>query len=237
MAKYTITMSCGHEDTIALFGKGSERERKIEYYKNHGLCKECYKKKMEEKEANEELAFCADVLPWIDDDQDILLSVWFSGDTKPNKEAIKGLGYSWSERESAEDFYTIAYVPMCWNKIIKLDDLKEEIQKAISVGAKCKITKSLFSSINYQIAKDKQQECKAIKTEISKIQKPIMPEILKGRKWNQKIYGKTGNHTIYLDNEKTMITDDQADEIESYLKAKKEYENKVAEIKSQWTNR
>ena len=53
MAKYTIMMSCGHEDTIALFGKGSERERKIEYYKNHGLCKGCYKKRMEEKEAND----------------------------------------------------------------------------------------------------------------------------------------------------------------------------------------
>lgn len=48
--KYTITMSCGHEDNVELFGSGSERERKLEYFKNCGLCKECYKKKMRKME-------------------------------------------------------------------------------------------------------------------------------------------------------------------------------------------
>lgn len=41
MAKYEITFSCGHTETIQLVGKISERERKIEYFKNHGLCSEC----------------------------------------------------------------------------------------------------------------------------------------------------------------------------------------------------
>lgn len=47
--KYTILMSCGHEDVVDLVGKNSDRERKIEYFKSYGLCKECYKKQMEEK--------------------------------------------------------------------------------------------------------------------------------------------------------------------------------------------
>lgn len=43
MAKYDITFSCGHTGTIELFGKTSERERKINYFENHGLCAECRK--------------------------------------------------------------------------------------------------------------------------------------------------------------------------------------------------
>lgn len=31
--KYEIMMSCGHEDTVELFGKEKERDRKIEYFK------------------------------------------------------------------------------------------------------------------------------------------------------------------------------------------------------------
>lgn len=43
MAKYDITYSCGHKGEITLFGKTSERERKIAWYENTGLCPECKK--------------------------------------------------------------------------------------------------------------------------------------------------------------------------------------------------
>ena len=43
MAKYQVKMSCGHIETIELFGKGAERERKIEWLKEHGICSVCYK--------------------------------------------------------------------------------------------------------------------------------------------------------------------------------------------------
>ena len=93
MAKYTILMSCGHEDVVELLGKTADRERKIEYYKNNGLCKECYKKKMVEQAESEGLIFNATVLPYIDEkDGSILLNVWFSGNTKPYKDNIKSLG-------------------------------------------------------------------------------------------------------------------------------------------------
>ena len=51
--KYTITMSCGHEERIELFGATKERDRKIDYFKSEGLCKECYKKKMQEEAEKE----------------------------------------------------------------------------------------------------------------------------------------------------------------------------------------
>lgn len=51
MAKYDIVFSCGHKETIELLGKVKDRERKIEYFREQGLCSECYKKKkqMEQK--------------------------------------------------------------------------------------------------------------------------------------------------------------------------------------------
>ena len=49
--KVNITYSCGHEGTIEVFGKAEERERKIKYFEEYGLCPDCYKeeKKGEEK--------------------------------------------------------------------------------------------------------------------------------------------------------------------------------------------
>ena len=50
--KVNITYSCGHEGTIEVFGKAEERERKIKYFEEYGLCPDCYKaeKQDEEKE-------------------------------------------------------------------------------------------------------------------------------------------------------------------------------------------
>lgn len=52
MAKYTIKFSCGHTAEISLYGKTSERERKIKWYEK-GVCPDCYKKGQEEKQALE----------------------------------------------------------------------------------------------------------------------------------------------------------------------------------------
>ena len=36
--KYEVTFSCGHTGTVQLHGKGDERERKIRYYEEYGVC-------------------------------------------------------------------------------------------------------------------------------------------------------------------------------------------------------
>lgn len=63
--KYTILMSCGHQVTVDLVGKNSERERKIKYFETQGLCKECYKKEMQELKASKPFVLNASVLPHI----------------------------------------------------------------------------------------------------------------------------------------------------------------------------
>lgn len=51
MAKYDVMMSCGHTQTIQLFGKMEDRRKKIAWLENHGLCTECAKKETERNHA------------------------------------------------------------------------------------------------------------------------------------------------------------------------------------------
>ena len=55
--KYTVKFSCGHEAEIVLFGKVSEREKKIAYYEKYGVCPSCYaeQKEMEKSIGCEEI--------------------------------------------------------------------------------------------------------------------------------------------------------------------------------------
>lgn len=158
--KYTILMSCGHEDEINILGKSSEKERKIEYFKSCGLCKKCYKKKMEEETASIPLTFNGTILPDINTkDGSILIYIWFSGNSKPYKDSIKNLGYRWGERKAASDYFSISRPPLCWGKIIEVEDLEKEIEKAESIGAINSILNDgLHERINYEIALQKRKK-------------------------------------------------------------------------------
>ena len=48
MAKYDVTYSCGHSGTVELFGPWNERQRKLEWFSEKGVCPECYKKQQAE---------------------------------------------------------------------------------------------------------------------------------------------------------------------------------------------
>ena len=52
--KYNVKFSCGHEEVRELFGKVSEREKRIAYWQAKGICSECYKKIQEEKRKEQE---------------------------------------------------------------------------------------------------------------------------------------------------------------------------------------
>lgn len=49
MAKYDIHFSCGHTGTIQLYGKESDRKRRIEWLEKYGTCSECYKNSLDEQ--------------------------------------------------------------------------------------------------------------------------------------------------------------------------------------------
>lgn len=222
--EYNIKFSCGHTGTVYLQGSMAERQRKIEYYKEEGLCKECYKKHMEEQAIKEGFKFNLSVLPEVNgEDGEMLFSAWFSGDTKPHKDEIKSLGYTWGSK----DIYSNGQ--KCWIKIIKKGDIDKEVEKSKSIGATfvdCDITKMEY----YNAALNAQRRWRKKSKKISQLNKPEVPDIIKGREWNRVIYGKSGNYTIYLDGVKTYITDAEAKEIKTYLNLNREYKYNVEVI-------
>lgn len=237
MAKYTVKMSCGHEQEVELFGEYSERRKKINFFENSGLCKDCYKRKMQEKQESDEFSFHVSISTDIDEeDGSILLNVWFEGNTKPHKDDIKSVGgYRWGERQSASDFFSTKMSPLCWTKTIKHSELEKEVMMASEIGADTKKMmddSDFFESTNYQIAVKKQKEWQEKKDKIESIEKPKAPSILVGHRWNYNIYGRKGNYSIYLDGKKTSISDQKAEEITDYLIKNEEYKKKVEEIKN-----
>ena len=40
--KYEVRFSCGHAETVELFGKNADRQRKIAWFEESGLCSKCY---------------------------------------------------------------------------------------------------------------------------------------------------------------------------------------------------
>lgn len=57
MAKYDVKFSCGHTGEVELIGKHEDRRRKIKYFEENGLCKECYKKMMDEEASKQKFSF------------------------------------------------------------------------------------------------------------------------------------------------------------------------------------
>ena len=41
--KYDVKMSCGHTETIQIYGTEKERNQKIYWYEQYGTCEECKK--------------------------------------------------------------------------------------------------------------------------------------------------------------------------------------------------
>lgn len=58
MAQYTITHTCGHTETVQLYGPGRERDRKAEWMTNN-ICPECFKAEQAAKRQAENEAAAA----------------------------------------------------------------------------------------------------------------------------------------------------------------------------------
>lgn len=232
--KYTVTYSCGHTGTVQLYGKTEERERKIKYYEEYGLCPECYKKQKQEENEKMGLVLCSTIEYELSRKGEIQVQLSFRGDTKPHKDEIKALGYRWTVLDDTQILST-ARPEMGWAKIVPYECMKEEKEKALSIGAreatmeekeklvqKNRFEEMLAAQILFKKEHgkelQKQQEQEEKLTDLLKEE----PDFIKGRRWNQKIYGKAGNYSIYPDGEKINISDEQAETLKDYLKKLKE---------------
>lgn len=229
--KYTVTYSCGHNGPVELYGKGSERERKLEWYATSGLCPECYKQQKRKEEKEQGLLLNYSICPYVDSDTgEFLVYVWFSGDTMSHKEVIKNLGYSFEDRRTSDDMFSFK-APKVWGATVALSRLNETIQEANAIGAiPSNNSVKLMESIDAGLAIKAQEKWQARQNKIQGIKKPAVPELIKGHKWNKKIYERSGSYSIYLDGNKTCIDDATADNIIKYVEDLETYLQVLSEI-------
>ena len=131
--KYDIMMSCGHIETVQIYGKADDRERKIRYFENYRTCKECYKQKMRERERKQGLLFHACIDPCVQQmDGDVYLLAWYGGDTITHSDII-GMGDAGGRKLNCRNFR---------KRLCRLHPLVQKKQKARN-RCKCIILKEL----------------------------------------------------------------------------------------------
>lgn len=228
MAKYDVTYSCGHTGTVQLYGKNEDRARKIESYKRYSLCPECYKKQKQEENEKLGLLICGVVDSDLSEDGE-----------------IRGLGYSWRVIDDTQILST-SRPDMGWVKLVPYSSLEEEKEKAFSIGAKeadvsqkeRDFQKSAFEEMlaakasflkHNKIMLEKKQQLKEKLNGLC----PVEPGVIRGKRWNQKVYGKAGRYSIYPDGEKQNISDEEAEKLKKYLEDLKEYRETERKLKEE----
>lgn len=231
MAKYTITYSCGHTGIVNLFGANKERESKIKFFEEQGLCPECYKAKKQAEEAAKPLTLTVKIARELSASGEILFCAELSGDTKPIKEQIKSLGFRWSEASGSGLSGLIGFErpALCWSiKVVANDNGIAQLQQcADALGATIVLDRDPVAATYAQELKKSYDERAA---KIAELKKPTTPTILVGHRWNKTVYGRTGHYKVYLDDEETLLTDEQAAEIKEYVKAKEAYKSAIDSI-------
>lgn len=192
---------------------------------NYDQCPKCWGAEQRKKEQESPLTLVVDCLPY---NQKIILH--FAGNTIQQKDTIKSLGYFWQELPAIGTLglLSMSRPPLAWCKIIDLDQLESEFAKVESLAPIFKNNITDLDILAFQQIKAKNDDIESRKAAIPK---PHVPTKLAGTKWNQKIYGKKGNYSIYPDGNKVELTDSEAKEIEVYLVEKEVYRKAIAEIK------
>lgn len=226
--QYDVTYSCGHSGTVNLFGKGKEHERKLAFFRDCGLCPECYKAKKRKEEEQVPLGLKIQISPF---GTETPVNLAFTGNSYPVKDEIKKLGYYFSDLEAG--LFGFAKSEKLWNKDISIDDMDVEIAKVKEVFPEIKIKEAYSQAdiitLRKTISEKKEKEDK-INAEISAIVKPVKPESYPTGYWNKKFYQK--DTVIYVDNKPQKNTKEEAEEIKKYLADIKEYNEKVNTIKN-----
>lgn len=197
---------------------------------HYDQCPSCWGKEQRELEQSQPPNVSIGVDPY---NQKIILNIL--GNTKPIKDILKENKYRFDEApmQGFLGIIDMSRPKLCWWKMVSLDELDKELDNLKEIHEDIQISKkpSNMDMIMFaKIAKENEKKEELI----SQIPKPVVPEVFinnKGR-WNQKVYGKEGNYSIYLSNEKIEVTDEEADQIKNYAEEKKKYNEEVDKIKN-----
>lgn len=227
--KYDVKYACGHgSHTIELYGKSVERERKIKWYESNVVCPECYKLQKQQEAQAKGLELHVEINPI---DLNTPIVIYFDGDTMPHKDDIKALGYRWGYKpvSGLAGLFGAQKPSKVWSKCIAINELESALKQAEPLQPK---VINNIRAIDMAAYRDYSAKHSATQAKIDAIPKPKCPDIINGKRWNGKVYGKSGHYTIYLDGVKRDITDDERDSLLEYLQQREEYNKKITEIKS-----
>jgi uncharacterized Zn finger protein (UPF0148 family) len=187
---------------------------------NYDECPKCYGASLRQADVERGLVLSVRLYPF---GKEMRVQLTFVGDTYPHKDNIKRIGryhFEYVEPANIKEILSMSSAQRCWTKIVSLDDMDAEIEKAKGIGA----------TIDDDITPHQLQEAILINKEMKKLEEEreaeeakaketaeqAKPEIIRNKFWNGKVYGKAGKYRVYLDNKETYITDAQADELKTW---------------------
>ncbi len=228
MAQYTINHACGHSRVVQLFGKGSDRERKIEWMESQD-CPQCWGAAKRETEASKpiEMHITTNGLGK-DRDGNIIAEIVLTGGTINRKDDIKAMGYRWSEiRGGVFDMLSTSRPQQTWCKTIPIIKIGQSPEwdaiaaEAKTLGAEIKIK---IDPISMELAAKSTRAKQDADDRIAQLVKPERPSCHPraqhpDARWNGKYYGKAGNRSYYVDNVQYSLTDAEYDECMAYRAA------------------
>lgn len=187
---------------------------------NYDECPKCYAERMRKADKELGLVLTVRLQPF---GKEMRVRLAFIGDTYPHKDNIKKLGgyrFDYVDATNLSEMLSASEPLKTWTKVISLDDMETEIEKAKGIGAKINsdITHTALTEailINQEIKKTiEAREAEEAKAKAEAEQ--AKPEIIQKKYWNGKVYGKAGKYRVYLDNKETYITDAQAEELKAW---------------------
>lgn len=139
---------------------------------------------------------------------------------------------AWAEKirkSVVRDFLNRDVSDKFWNLLNSVTEAKFWIENvrinAVSVE---------FISI-VQESRKKQKQAESANAEIAELVKPVKPDCYPDGYWNKKFYSsRNGGRRIYIDNEETIISEEDAKCIEKYWKELTEYKKAKKEIESKY---
>ena len=237
MAKYEVKFSCGHTQVIELFGKDKDRQRKIEYFEERGLCKDCYKAMMQEIETHTPLGLTAQLNPL----ETYPFRVYFTGDTESVEDKVKALGFTWTDINDGDISPTSVY--MGWSCEFKsseeLGKVFKEVKKVfpeIEVKFDFKeVDMALYKRLKEQETQNEiegKKQAAELQKKIDELEMPQRPECYPEGNWNGRFYNaKKGYRRIYVNNKELLITEEDVQTIDRFDNQVENYKLQVAAIK------
>lgn len=124
-----IQMSCGHLETVDLPRDNAAAEKRIKYLRAEGLCKDCYRKARRTEAEKTPLTLVIQMQPANPYKN---LRLRFTGNTLPQKDVIKDLGFQWGKFDREIGVFCVSHrnkTELGWYKYVSEADLAEELEK------------------------------------------------------------------------------------------------------------